>query len=105
MRERKTRVRGGFTLIEILAVVMALAIVAVLAVSRVGAFGARVQVVAAEADLRAIGEAILNEAGGYLRDLGGIPGFQPSEIRLANLLVATNLYGLAETAADAANGT
>ena len=105
MTKRKVSARGGFTLIEILAVVMILTLVAVLAVTRVGTLGARARVTAAEADLSAIGAAITDEAVGYLRDFTGIPGFHPSELRLANLLIATNLYGLTETAADAAAGT
>jgi len=102
MTKRDVSGRGGFTLIEILAVVMILTVVAVMAVTRVGTLGARAKTVAAEADLAAIGAAILDGESGYVRDLGGIPGFHPSEMRLANLLIATNLYGLTETAADAA---
>ena len=105
MTKRDASGRGGFTLIEILAVVMILTVVAVLAVTRVGTLGARAKIVAAEADLAAIGAAILDGESGYVRDLGGISGFHPSEMRLANLLIATNLYGIAETAADAAAGT
>jgi prepilin-type N-terminal cleavage/methylation domain-containing protein len=105
MTKRNVSGRGGFTLIEILAVVMILTVVAVMAVSRVGTLGARAKTVAAEADLAAISAAILDGESGYVRDLGGIPGFHPSEMRLANLLIATNLYGLAETEADAAAGT
>ena len=64
----------------------------VLALSRIGTFASRARVTAAEADLAVIRDAILNEETGYLRDMRGIGGFSPSELRIANLLIATNLF-------------
>ncbi len=87
--------QAGYTLFEMLAVVSVLAIVAVLAVTRIGGVAERARTAAAEADLVTIRDAMLDENTGYLRDMRGLAGFSAADIRLANLLVPTNLYGLA----------
>lgn len=90
--------KGGFTLFELLAVVAIMAIVAVLAATRIGGMVERSREAAAAADLATIRDAILNSETGYLRDMRGLAGFSAADIRIANILIATNLYGLAETA-------
>lgn len=90
--------RGAFTLLELLAVVAVLAIVAVLAVSKIGDMVQRSRIAAAEADLATLRDAIVGVDSGYLRDMRGLAGFSPADIRLANILIATNLYGLIQSA-------
>lgn len=85
---------------ELVAVIAIMAIVAVVAVARSGAAVKKAHRSAAEADMRTIAEAILSTDGGYLADMQGIPGFSASETRLGNLLVSTNLYGMADTGAE-----
>ena len=87
---------GGFTLVELVIVVAVIAIIATMAVSRMSGAAGRAKTVAAESDLRAIAAAFTDPETGYLRDMGGIPGFSPAHLRLANLLVPTNLYGSAD---------
>lgn len=84
---------------EMLAAVAVIAIVAAIAATKLGDVAAKARATAAEADLTAIRAAFLDEEAGYLRDMAGIAGFSPAELRLANLLVATNLYGLADSPA------
>lgn len=90
--------KGGFTLLELVVVVAIVALVALLAVPRVSRLAARARITAAEADLQALREAFLSPEGGYLGDMRGIPGFSTGALRIANLLMATNLYGTAVTA-------
>ena len=85
--------RHGFTLIELVAVVAILSIIALLAVSRVTEVSRRAKVSAAERDLATIRDAFVSNDGGYLRDMSGIPGFSLGYLRIANLMIATNLYG------------
>ena len=85
--------RHGFTLIELVAVVAILSIIALLAVSRVTEVSRRAKVSAAERDLVTIRDAFVFNDGGYLRDMSGIPGFSLGYLRIANLMIATNLYG------------
>ena len=89
--------RGGFTLVELVAVIAVIAIIAFIAFTKTSRFIASSRRIAAEADLKTIREALIAEEGGYLADMRGIAGFSPSELRLANLLIATNLYGLADS--------
>jgi len=88
--------RVGFTLVELMIVVAIIAIIATLAVSQMTRTALAAKVVAAESDLKTLCGAITDPANGYLRDMRGIPGFSPAHIRMANLLVSTNLYGSAE---------
>lgn len=85
--------RRGFTLMELVAVIAILAMIALFAVSRLGGLGDRARQIAADHDLKTIREAILRPDGGYLADMSGIPGFSLAYLRVANLLVATNLFG------------
>lgn len=90
----------GFTLVELMIVVAIIAIIATLAVSQMSRATLEARVVAAESDLKALCNAITDPANGYLRDMHGIPGFSPAHIRMANLLVSTNLYGFADGGGD-----
>lgn len=92
MSQRKTEIHHGFTLMELVLVVAILSVIAVVAVARVGRVGTVAKRIAAENDLRVLREAFVDEETGYLRDLRGIPGFSLGSLRLANLLVPTNLY-------------
>lgn len=92
------RVARGFTLIELLAVVAILATIALIAVSRIGSLGEHARIVTAERELLELKDAFVNSETGYLHDLQGLPGFSPDSLRLANLLISTNLYGSVETA-------
>jgi len=78
---------------ELLIVVTIVATIAVFAVSRMGQMARTAKRVAAEQDLQVLRTAFTNPENGYLRDMRGIPGFSPAQLRLANLLVSTNLYG------------
>lgn len=92
MSHRKIGVHCGFTLLELVLVVAVLSVIAAVAVSRVSHVGIAAKRTSAENDLKVLREAFVDEETGYLRDLRGIPGFSLSSLRLANLLVPTNLY-------------
>ena len=97
---RITSRRRAFTLVELVVIVAILAFLAVFASSRTGSIAARARAVRAEAELATLRDALLAPNGGYVADMIGLPGFQPSEVRLANMLVATNLYVIAQRNAD-----
>ena len=78
---------------ELLIVVTIVATIAIFAVSRMGQMAQTAKRVAAEQDLQVLRTAFTDPENGYLRDMRGIPGFSPAQLRLANLLVSTNLYG------------
>ena len=90
----------GFTLIELLVVVAILSIVATLAATKTGSVLHRAKIIAAERDLRTIAEAFMDPECGYVRDHRGLPGFSLGNLRLANLLIATNNYGVAADGRD-----
>lgn len=91
---------SGFTLVELMFVVAIIAIIATLAVSQMSRTTQSAKVTAAESDLKTLCSAITDPESGYLRDMRGIPGFSPAHIRMANLLISTNLYGSAEGGGD-----
>jgi len=64
-----------------------------LAVNRVSDVIERAKTTAAERDLATIRDAFMDEETGYLRDMRGIPGFSLGNLRIANLLISTNVYG------------
>jgi len=74
-------------------VVAVLAVLATLAVNRCLRLAQSAKTTAAETDLRTIRDAFMDAEYGYLRDLAGLPGFSPANVRLGNLLVATNVFG------------
>lgn len=84
---------GAFTLVELVSVVAILAVLAVFAASRVAGFASRAKITAAERELVLVRDAFVSAEGGYIADMRGIPGFSLSYLRIANLLVSTNLYG------------
>ena len=77
-------------------VVAIIAIIATLAVSQMPRISLSAKVAAAESDLKTLSHALTDPATGYLRDMRGIPGFSPALVRMANLLISTNLYGSVE---------
>ncbi len=90
--------RSGFTLLELGIVVLLLALLATLAATKLSGVSEEARRHAAEAELQSLRSAILgNDAQpGLVADLDGIPGFSPAYLRLANLLVPTNLVGTAD---------
>ena len=93
MSLRNVQVCRGFTLIELVAVVAILSIIALIAVSRVEKVAGRAKISAAERDLATIRDAFISSDGGYLHDMRRIPGFSLGYLRMANLMISTNLYG------------
>lgn len=97
MVRRKKKIRDGFTLIELVAVVAILSVIAVFAVARIQGVAERAKITAAERDLLTIREAFMSQDSGYFRDMCGIPGFSFGYLRIANLMISTNLFGAVET--------
>lgn len=89
----KFTARCGFTLVELATVVAIIAIIAVFAVPRVAGFAMRSKIAVAEREMAGIRDAFLDVEGGYVADMRGIPGFSLAYLRVANLLISTNLYG------------
>ena len=87
------RGRCGFTLVELLAVVAIVAILGVFVAGRFERVTGTARVTVAESDMKAIRDALMDPDTGYVADMCGIPGFSVGYLRLANLLVSTNLYG------------
>jgi prepilin-type N-terminal cleavage/methylation domain-containing protein len=85
--------RHGFTLVELMAVVAILALVAVFAIPRIASFSYRAKITVAEKEMTILRDAFVDSESGYIADMRGIPGFSLSYLRIANLLIATNLYG------------
>jgi len=92
----KESVGHGFTVIECSIVVAIISIVALLAVTRTSRAVDDAKVIAAANDLKCVCDAWMNVENGYLHDMRGIPGFSVGYLRMANLFVATNLYGAVE---------
>lgn len=83
-------------------VVGILAVLSLLAVRHLGGVAESARATVAESDLLKLKDAFLSEENGYLRDLGGIPGFSPACLRVGSLLVATNVWGTAVSGSGAA---
>ena len=96
MNHHGRTVTAGFTLVELMLVVAIIAIIAALAVSQMSQVSLSAKITAAESDLKTLSGAFTDPATGYLRDMRGIPGFSPALLRMANLLISTNLYGSVE---------
>lgn len=91
--------RSGFSLLELVMVVVILALLATLAVPRLGGVLRNAKENAAEADMEAIRTAFLGDgisSHGLISDLEGIAGFSRAYLRIANLIVPTNLVGVAD---------
>lgn len=85
--------KGGFTLVEMVLVVGILAMLSLFAVKRLSGLTESARATVADRDLHALRDAFVSEENGYLRDLGGIPGFSPAYARVGSLFVATNVWG------------
>ena len=96
------RSRHGFTLIELGIALTILALVAAVAAQRYATIREKARLTVAECDMRVIRDAFVGSAAapGYLDDMRPIPGFAPGFLRVANLLVSTNLYVLGGLRAD-----
>ncbi len=88
-------IRRGFTLIEMVVVVMLIGIVAAFAAYRMASTVAAGRVRAAEADLETLRAAFVGSPAepGLIADLERLPGFSPCFLRVGNLFSATNLWG------------
>ena len=84
----------GFTLIELGIVVLILAILSSLVVRRFSGIMHSSRVAVAEVDMATIRTAFLGSdtVPGYIDDMSSVPGFSPGYLRIANLLMATNVY-------------
>jgi len=91
-------------LLELAIVVAVLGIVAVFAVNRVSRVVDQARITAAEHDMAVIREAFVSPENGYLHDMRGIPGFSLGYLRIANLLISTNLYGEVRDGTDRQRG-
>ncbi len=96
------RSRRGFTLIELGIALTILALVAAIAAQRYASVRDKARLTVAECDMLAIRDAFMGSAAapGYLDDMRPVPGFAPGFLRVANLLVSTNLYVLDGLRAD-----
>lgn len=74
-------------------VVAIIAIIAGLAIAKMAKVADHARMVAAESDLKTLRAALMDPETGYVHDMRGIPGFSLGNLRLANLLISTNLYG------------
>ena len=94
--------KKGFTLIELGVVVLVLALLSSLAAQRFAHARRNAEITVAEADMAAIRDAFVGTSStpGYLDDMRSIPGFTPGYLRVANLLVSTNLYAFEEKRVD-----
>jgi len=86
----------GFTLMEMVVVTALLAVIACFCVVKMSSARERGCQTVAESDLQVLRKGFLDPEGGYLHDLRGLPGFSVGYLRLANLFIATNLYGAVE---------
>lgn len=91
-------------MLELAIVVAVLGIVAVFAVNRVSRVVDQARITAAEHDMAVIREAFVSPENGYLHDMRGIPGFSLGYLRIANLLISTNLYGEVRDGTDRQRG-
>ena len=96
------RSRTGFTLIELGIALTILALVIAMAAQRYATVRDKARLTVAECDMLAIRDAFVGSASapGYLDDMGHVPGFTTGFLRVANLLVSTNLYVLGGMRAD-----
>lgn len=95
--------RSGFSLLELVMVVVILALLATLAVPRLGGVLRNAKENAAEADMEALRTAFLGDEGathGLVGDLEGIPGFSRAYLRIANLVTPACLVGVADNWLD-----
>lgn len=97
MVQKEGHIRDGFTLLELVTVVAILSIIAVIVVSRIHGVSHRAKITAAERDLATLREAFMSPESGYLADMSSIPGFSVGYLRIANLMISTNLFGALDT--------
>lgn len=78
---------GGFTLMELLVVIVILAALAGLVVSQVDSSQENAELTVARADLQVVSEALFGSAAGvgYLQDMKYVPGFRRVEVRVHDL--------------------
>lgn len=91
--------KSGFTLVEMVCVILLVGIAASLAAQKFAGVRRNAEITAAESDMLAIRNAF-RSPGGYLDDMGHIPGFSCGMLRTGNLLVATNVFGVGGVRVD-----
>ena len=86
---------GGFTLMELLVVIVILAALAGLVVSQVDSSRENAELTVARADLQVVSEALFGSAAGsgYLRDMKHVPGFRSAASRIHDLFSAASYPG------------
>lgn len=91
--------KTGFTLIEMICVIILVGIAASLAVQKFAGVRKNAEITAAESDMLAIRNAF-RSPGGYLDNMGHVPGFSCGMLRVGNLMVSTNLFGVGGVRVD-----
>ena len=86
---------AGFTLVELVVVILLIALVATIAVQRLNGVLRSSEIRSAESEMVLLRGVITGTttSPGYLSDMGSIPGYSPAYLRIGNLLMETNLYG------------
>ncbi len=89
-----SRTWSGFTLVELVLVILVLGLLTSMAVVRIGTLRERSQTRIAESELATLREALLGTSStpGYLPDMERVPGFTPVALRVHNLLTPTNVW-------------
>ena len=80
--------RRGFTLLELILVLVIIASVATLVIGTLDSFPEQAELTVARANLSTVREAILGSSStpGYLADMKYVPGFRPMDLRIHDLL-------------------
>ncbi len=86
--------RAGFTLVEMVMVIMLIGVVACFAALKINDVARNSRIRAAEAELETLRKAFVGTPGvpGLVDDLERLPGFSPVLLRVGNLFTATNLW-------------
>lgn len=82
-----------------LCVIVLVGIAASLAAQKFAGVRLNAEITAAESDMLAIRNAF-RSPGGYLDDMGNIPGFSCGMLRVGNLMVSTNVFGVGGVRVD-----
>lgn len=95
------RKAGGFTLMELLVVVVILSALAAMVVSQVDSSRENAELTVVRADLQTVSEAVFGSAAGkgYLQDMKHVPGFRSVNFRIHDLFSAS-LYPAYDPVAD-----
>ena len=97
MRDGRRRV-GGFTLVELVLVVVIIAALASMVVMLVDNSRENAELTVAQADLRVVSDAVFGSAAGvgYLQDMKHVPGFRSVDVRVHDLFSPSSYPAFAE---------